>query len=90
MTYKNVTYPVHRYRGDYGVAEIDAEVFGSGFVHLKRFVEKDEKIHVTTILVDPSDIENLEVALKEAKRRRNASARRRARKLAREGLSVST
>lgn len=85
MSYRDVTYPVHRYSGPTTDDSIDAEVFGSGFILLKHVRYEDGRfVRSSTILIDPSDIENLEIAIKEARRRRNASARRRRRKAERE------
>lgn len=95
MAYRSVTYPVHHYESGPITAEIEAEVFGSGFLHLKAYTEDrrpeaEERERSRMILIDPEDLDHLEVAIKEAKRRRNSSARRRRRRLEKERRVAST
>ena len=86
--YPDRIYPVHRYEDTTrGINdEVDAKVFGSGFVSIRHGRMERTNYRSSVILIDPADIERLEEALKEAKRRRNGSARRRRRKLERERL----
>lgn len=84
--YPNKTFAVSRYRSETRVHEIDAEVFGSGFMYVKEYVEDRDtkKTQHRMILIDPSEIDVMIAALQEAKRRRDGSARRLRRKIARE------
>lgn len=84
MTYVDRNFEIHRHDSDDSSSDVDAKVFGSGFVHISSWTmnKKDHKGRAASILIDPEDIEALELALKEAKRRRRASARRIRRKTA--------
>ncbi|HEV2174234.1 MAG TPA: hypothetical protein VGR71_11740 [Nitrospira sp.] len=85
MTYADRTFPLHRYENNGIVAEIDAKVFGAGHLILSSWRSgPNEESRARSILIDPDDIERLEEAIKEAKRRRNGSARRRRKKIERE------
>lgn len=87
MPYQNVTFPVHRYESERIDDKVVAEVFGNGFLHVKHFRSDTEATPLTsytTIIIDPGDLDRLEIALKEAKRRQRASERRIRRKIERE------
>lgn len=89
MPFRNVTYPVHHFEheGSKVLDEIEVEVFGSGFMHFKHSRTDDtkpidERYKHISMIIDPEDIEKLEVALKEAKRRRRYHIRRVRKKIA--------